>query len=417
MSGFLPPHSHDGPPSKLYQPSYPLKTPQSDGPETEYKLFLPPGTIPTRRTLITLDATPPAFTNGATRDSSTAPVTLRLPLIGFGLWGWGDVLTYGWAPSGGYDLDNNEEAVSGAFNKMLELFPSKLLLDNAEHYGYTDGQSEKQQGRVYTEHGGNENKSPLREQLVWATKYFPTPWRHPWRYPDIVLEAMAGSLSRTKFGQIDIYQLHGPSIPYQFHYWPRMPVVCAALADAYHTGKVKAIGVCNLDLQTVTWMHDELAKHGVPLVSCQVEFSLVRMDPLTTGLVDGCRKLGIALIAYSPLAVGRLSGKYSDSQRPRGNRNFGDISWSKIQPIVDELLAIGQAHAVTPTAVALNWVICKGAIPIPTAKNAAQVADCATALGWRLSSEEEARLDKVGLTNAKDWNILKHVQNWWWQQG
>ena len=314
-------------------------------------------------------------------------------------------------------MELNEASVSGAFAAMLELFPSKLLLDVAEHYGYTDGQSEKQLGRVYSEHGGTDTANALRARLTLATKYFPTPWRHPWRYPDIVLEALGGSLTRTKFGHVDIYQLHGPSIPYQFHYWPRMPVVCAALADAYHTGKCRAIGVCNLDLQTVQWMHGELSKRGVPLVTCQVEFSLVRMDPLTTGLIDGCRKLGMATIAYSPLAVGRLTGKYSDSERPRGNRNFGDVSWHKLQPIVDQLKAIGAECHVTPAAVALNWVICKGAIPIPTAKNAQQVADCASALGWRLSEEQERRLDAVGLTNAKDLNILKHMQNWWWQQG
>jgi pyridoxine 4-dehydrogenase len=125
----------------------------------------------------------------------------------------------------------------------------------------------------------------------------------------------------------------------------------------------------------------------------------------------------IATIAYSPLAVGRLTGKYSASNRPRGNRNFGDISWEKIQPIVNELTEIGQQVGKTPAAVALNWVVCKGAIPIPTCKNSAQVEDCAQALGWRLSAEQEDRLDKVGRVNDWDLNLLKHFQNWWWQQG
>jgi pyridoxine 4-dehydrogenase len=125
----------------------------------------------------------------------------------------------------------------------------------------------------------------------------------------------------------------------------------------------------------------------------------------------------IATIAYSPLAVGRLTGKYSNENRPRGNRNFGDISWVKIQPIVDELTAIGREVGKTPTAVALNWVMCKGAIPIPTCKNATQVEDCAQSLGWRLSDEQEERLDKVGRVNDWDLNLVKHFQNWWWQQG
>ena len=140
MSGYLPPHTHEGPASKLYQPSYLVKALQTDGPESEHKVFLPPGTVPNRRTMITLDATPPKAeagykpSNSSAADSST-PVTIQLPPIGFGLWGWGDVLTYGWSPSGGYDLNLNEESVSGAFSKMLELFPDRLFLDNAEHYG------------------------------------------------------------------------------------------------------------------------------------------------------------------------------------------------------------------------------------------------------------------------------------------
>lgn len=125
----------------------------------------------------------------------------------------------------------------------------------------------------------------------------------------------------------------------------------------------------------------------------------------------------IATIAYSPLALGRLSGKYSDSIRPRGNRNFGHISWDKIQPIVDMLNDIGQQVGKTPAAIALNWIICKGAIPIPMCKNSAQVEDCAQALGWRLSAEQEDRLDNVGRVDDWDANLLKHFQNWWWQQG
>lgn len=134
-------------------------------------------------------------------------------------------------------------------------------------------------------------------------------------------------------------------------------------------------------------------------------------------MTNAIRGAQVSTIAYSPLAVGRLTGKYSSTSPPRGNRNFGDISWGKIQPIVDKLMEIGREVGKTPTAVALNWVICKGAIPIPTCKNSAQVEDCAQALGWRLSTEQEGRLDEVGRVNDWDFKILKHFQNWWWQQG
>lgn len=79
---------------------------------------------------------------------------------------------------------------------------------------------------------------------------------------------------------------------------------------------------------------------------------------------------------------------------------------------MDELERIGKKEGKTPTAVALNWVICKGVIPIPGVKNEKQVKDCMEALGWRLKREDETRLDALGLYNAWDWNMLKHFQNW-----
>ena len=103
--------------------------------------------------------------------------------------------------------------------------------------------------------------------------------------------------------------------------------------------------------------------------------------------------------ASKPIGVGHLGGKYSEKNRPRGNRNFGDISWTKIQLIVDELLRLGQRDGRSPSAVALNWIACKGAIPMPAAKSTEQVNDLVTALGWKLAQEDEARLDVFGLTN------------------
>ena len=113
-------------------------------------------------------------------------------------------------------------------------------------------------------------------------------------------------------------------------------------------------------------------------------------------------------MAYSPLAMGRLTGKYSSTNKPQvseassprlvlvwapsavfpgsvkrfpppvrppqGARRFGDYGFERIQPIVDRLSVLGQAHGGrTPAQVALNWLICKGAVPIPGAKSAAQV--------------------------------------------
>ena len=96
------------------------------------------------------------------------------------------------------------------------------------------------------------------------------------------------------------------------------------------------------------------------------------------------------------MAMGRLTGKYSAANPPRGKRNFSDFPMAEIEPIVAELRRIGAAHGNrTPAQVALNWLICKGAVPIPGAKNAAQAEQNAGALGWRLGADDVAALDRV----------------------
>jgi pyridoxine 4-dehydrogenase len=168
-----------------------------------------------------------------------------------------------------------------------------MFLDTAEHYGYTDGSSERYLGKI---HSGHSKTAGTPERMVVASKYLPTPWRVPWRYPNLVLESLQGSLDRMRLDKIDIYQLHGPSY---FGVWPRLQTLVDALAKAYHTGHVRAIGICNHNLQQVQYVHAELKKRGVPLVSNQVEFSLVRMDPWKTGLIEGCRKLNVSFSSSS----------------------------------------------------------------------------------------------------------------------
>jgi len=82
-----------------------------------------------------------------------------------------------------------------------------------------------------------------------------------------------------------------------------------------------------------------------------------------------CKELGVKVIAYSPLGMGRLSGKYNKDNPPKGERNFGKVSWEDLERLVSKLKVIGEKHSKTPSQIALNWVICKGAIPIVGVKN------------------------------------------------
>jgi pyridoxine 4-dehydrogenase len=115
------------------------------------------------------------------------------------------------------------------------------------------------------------------------------------------------------------------------------------------------------------------------------------------GTLARCKELGIRLVAYSPLEKGLLTGKYSVDNPPPGSRArvYTNLI-GKIQPLLKLMTETGQDHGGKANAqVALNWVICKGALPIPGAKNAEQAQENAGALGWRLTDEEVAKLDKT----------------------
>merc|ERR1712196_179945 len=148
-----------------------------------------------------------------------------------------------------------------------------------------------------------------------------------------------------------------------------------------------------------------LQMHKLRLSSNQGEFSLLRQQPIQSGLLAECQQQGIVLLAYSPLAMGRLTGKYSSANPPPANRGLGKESWQRIDCALQQLTAIGRTYNKTPSQLALNWVMCQGAVPIPGSKNDTQAVDNAGALGWRLSDQEVALLSAVGSlgTETSSW--------------
>jgi aryl-alcohol dehydrogenase-like predicted oxidoreductase len=120
--------------------------------------------------------------------------------------------------------------------------------------------------------------------------------------------------------------------------------------------------------------------------------------PEVNGVLDACRELGVALIAYQPLAMGVLTGKYRPGDRPRGIRRFGRYfrgdGLEKAQPVVALLREIGEGHSKTPAQVALRWLIeQEGVLPIPGAKDGRQAAGNAEALSFTLGDAESQALD------------------------
>lgn len=273
----------------------------------------------------------------------------------------------------GFANDNALSESRSAFNASLA--GGIDFYDTAEMYGF--GKSERLTGEFIR---------ASQRQVVVATKFFPYPWR--WSRHAVVA-ALERSLARLGLSRVDLYQIHWPS--------PLVPIETwmDGLADAVEKGLTRAVGVSNYNPAQTRRAHAALARRGVPLASNQVQYSLLARNPERSGLVETCRELGVTIIAYSPLRIGLLTGKYSADHPPKGHRGlmFRHDYLRRIQPLIDLLVRIGEAHGRTPAQVALNWLICKGAVPIPGAKNARQAQENAGALGWRLTDEEMAQLD------------------------
>jgi aryl-alcohol dehydrogenase-like predicted oxidoreductase len=148
--------------------------------------------------------------------------------------------------------------------------------------------------------------------------------------------------------------------------------------------------------------HAALAKHGIPLASNQVEYSLLHRQPEVNGVLDACRELGVTLIAYTPLAGGALTGKYSVAKKAGGLRrflpNFSRKAMEALQPVLALLRQIGERYSKTPSQVAIRWLIENPIVlPIPGAKNSQQATENAGALTFSLTPEEVEALSQATL--------------------
>jgi aryl-alcohol dehydrogenase-like predicted oxidoreductase len=228
------------------------------------------------------------------------------------------------------------------------------------------------------------------QDVIIASKY---PSGFSFRADDFPKELEA-SLTRLGRSYIDLYQHHFPSNRVA------IPKLMERVADAVEAGKVKAVGMSNYSAEQMREAHAALAKRGIPLASNQVEYSLLHRQPEVNGVLDACRELGITLIAYSPLAGGALTGKYSATQRASGLRrflpNFSRKAMDALQPIIALLHQIAERYAKTPSQVAVRWLIENPLVlPIPGAKNGKQASENAAALSFSLTPEEVELLNRA----------------------
>lgn len=289
--------------------------------------------------------------------------------MGLGAWQWGDRVV--WQYGHGY----SEDEVRQAFQASLE--EGVRFVDTAEVYG--NGRSERMLGLFLKE---------TDQAIVVATKFFPMPWRFG---KGAFSRALKASLARLDLESVDLYQIHSPT--------PLMSIdnMMTGLAECTKSGMARTVGVSNFNQSQMLLAYSALARNNVTLASNQVHYSLLNRTAEKNGTLARCKELGIRLIAYSPLEMGLLTGKYNVDAPPPGSRGRMYASLlPKIGSLLKLMTEIGQDHGgKSNTQVALNWVIHKGAMPIPGAKNAQQARENAGGLGWKITDEEAAKLDEV----------------------
>lgn len=276
-----------------------------------------------------------------------------------------------------YGVSHTDRDIGEAFQKSVE--GGINFFDTAEMYG--KGRSEVLLGECL-------RKTAAPGRIV-ATKFAPWPLR---LRRSALLQALRASLARLGLERVDLYQVHFPYSLVPVEAWAE------ALADAVEAGLARAVGVSNYSAAQMRRAHEVLARRGIPLASNQVEYHLLNRKVERNGVLQCCRELEVALIAYSPLDKGLLTGKYTPEKRPQGPRRYMASAGKlrRIQPLLEFLRELGQRHqGKSASQVALNWLICKGAIPIPGAKNPSQAEENAAAMGWRLSTTEAGALDAM----------------------
>lgn len=295
--------------------------------------------------------------------------------LGIGTWAWGDSLFWSY----GKDYDAN--TLRDAFKTALEVGVN--FFDTAEIYGL--GESEKLIGQFQQE---------INQPVYLATKYFPLPWRFS---ADSVSDALTASLKRLRVTSVDLYQVHWP-----FDFFMGQTALMNALAEEVKQGRIRAIGVSNYSAEQMRHAHDLLAKQGVSLAVNQVQYSLLARQIEKNGIMATARDLGVTILAYSPLAQGLVTGKYTveNYSTPIGARRFdprfSKSGLEKLSPVISTLQQISEKYDRTPAQVALNWLIAQGnVIPIPGAKTADQVRQNAGALDWTMEQADRDQLDEV----------------------
>ncbi len=236
-----------------------------------------------------------------------------------------------------------------------------------------------------------------RDDIVLATKFAimrdgDGGWAGLSNDPKYIKEACEASLKRLGIDVIDLYYMHrrDRTVPVEES--------VGAMADLVKEGKVRALGLSEVSAETL-----KAANAVHPIAALQSEYSIVTRD-MEAEAIPACRETGAALVAYSPLGRGLLTGAFREAKDFGGqdyrlvmNPRFADGALEKNLTLVDQLKEIADAKGASLAQIALAWVLAKGddIIPIPGTKKVSRLEENVGALSISLSADEITAIERA----------------------
>ncbi|MGK5506484.1 aldo/keto reductase [Brevibacillus formosus] len=259
--------------------------------------------------------------------------------------------------------------------------------DTAEVYGR--GQSEQMLAKALNDAG------PLADFAHIATKWWPV-LRTAKSIGNTIDERIRLLDNRT----IHLHQVHQP------YSLSSVASEMNEMAKLVKQGKILNVGVSNFSAKSMREADRVLREHGLRLISNQVKYSLLDRQIEQNGILDTAKELGIAIIAYSPLEQGILSGKFHKNpalvQSITGPRkwasSFRSAGLKKSQPLITVLEEVARKYDASATQIALNWLIHahgETVFAIPGASKVHHAEENVKAMRFSLTSSELQEIDEV----------------------